>query len=82
MLAYSRPITPAPITTSVRGRRSRLTASSLVRMRRPSNSTLSSRVAVVPVASTTLAPLIVWRPWPSVSSISMVWGSRNAPWPL
>jgi len=51
MLAYSHPITPAPMTASVRGRRSSRRMSSLMKMRCPSKGMCGSLVAAVPVAS-------------------------------
>ena len=66
ILVNSHPMTPAPTTVSVRGRRSRPKMSSLVKICIPSKGTLSGLVADVPVAIMILSAVTSRWPLPSV----------------
>ena len=66
MVAYSRPITPAPMTASVRGSFSRERMSSLVKMRWPSNGICSWRGRLGADRDHDLAPRVTSRPPPPI----------------
>ena len=81
MVAYSTPMTPAPMTVRLRGRRGISTISSLSKMLVPLNGTPSGRCGRVPTAIRMRSP---WNTWvsPSPEVTSMRCGSRKRAVPM